>query len=150
MIPDKFEKSNVLGKGVKPAAKFQQNSRLRRDIYAEIRKLNKTLHAGPRDSRHATIIERFKDAMIPSKEGHDHGRLPISASKTRAPRRSKVLCVFYLVSCLIQVYWEYLEDESKDNLATVRTALDVLKQINRDYETLQIVGNESNGWVLEL
>ena len=145
-----FEKSNIFGKGHRPAAKFQQNDRLRRDIYAEIKQLNVTLHTAPRDSRHAAIIERFKDALIPSKEGHDHGRLPLSASKTRAPKRSKVLCVFYLVSCLVQVYWEYLDDESEENLATVKTALDVLKRINRDYDTLQVKGNESKGWLLEL
>lgn len=149
MIPD-FEKSNVLGKGVKPAAKFQLNDRLRRDIYAEIKQLNVTLHTGPRDSRHTAIIEKFKDAMISSKEGHDHGRLPISASKTRAPRRSKVLCVFYLVSCLIQVYWEYLDGESEDNLDVVKTGLDVLRKINKNYETMRIMGNESKGWLLEL
>lgn len=145
-----FEKRSIFGKGHRSAAKFQQNDRLRKAIYFEIRKLNKTLHTGPRDSRHAAIIEKFIDAMIPSKEGHDHGRLPISASKTRAPRRSKVLCVFYLVSCLIQVYWEYLDDESEDNLATVKTALDVLKQINKRYDTMRITGDESKGWLLEL
>ena len=142
-----FEKTSPFGKGVRPSKIFQQNDKLRRNIYAEIRKLNKTLHTGPRDSTHAAIIEKFIDAMIPS---DDPGRLPINASKTRAPKPSKPLCVFYLVSCLIQIYWEYLKDESEINLDNVKRGLGVLKTINKRYNTMEIIGDEKLGYVLKL
>jgi len=143
-----FEKSNVLGKGVRPIAKFQKNSQLRRDIYFEIRKLNDTLHTNHRDSRYAATIEKFIDAMIPSKIADDPGRLPICAKRPKAPVNDKILCVFYLVSCLIQSYWVYLKDE--ENLAMVEQGLEVLKHINEHYNQMKVIGDVRKGFILEL
>lgn len=145
-----FEKSSVFGKSVRPIAKFQRNDKLRRDIYAEIRKLNKTLDTKHRNSQCAPTVEKFLDSLIPSKDGPDFGRLPICASKSRAPSPNKVLCVFYLVSCLIQVYWAYLDDELEDDLIATEKGLGVLKYINKNYDNMKVVGNERLGYVLEL
>jgi len=150
MKKEKFEKTNVLGKGVRPMEVHQRNEQLRRDIYAEIRKLNKTLHTGPRDSRYSMIVEKFIDAMIPSKDGSDVSRLPINAKWPKAPRPDKVLCVFYLVSCIIQSFWKYLDDESVKNLDEVETGLDVLRNVNDHYKTLIVTGDEKEGYILEL
>lgn len=145
-----FEKSNVFGKGTRPTKIFQRNDRLRRDIYAEIRKLNKTLDTERRNAQCAPTVEKFLDSLIPSKDGPDFGRLPICASKSRAPTPNKVLCVFYLVSCLIQVYWAYLDGELEDDLIATQKGLGILKIINNHYNNMKIVGNERLGYVLEL
>jgi hypothetical protein len=147
-MTDKFEKSNVLGKNVRPMDKFQQNDQLRRDIYFEIRALNKTLHTNYKDSQHAAIIEKFIDSMIPSKTGDDPGKLPVCASKPMAPRKNKALCVFYLVSCLIQSYWAYLQDESDVRLNIVKRGLAVLRNVNKNYDKMKLNGDERRGYVL--
>ena len=145
----KFEKRSVFGKGVKPIAKFQQNDKLRRDIYAEIRKLNKTLHVNRLDSRHAQTIEKFINAMIPP-DDIDYSRLPVYAKRTAASKPDKTLCVFCLVSCLVQCYWGYLETESDEDLKAVETALEVLRDINRHYNIMRLYGGIRKGWVLKL
>lgn len=150
MTADNFEKSSVFGKGIRPTEKFQKNDQLRKSIYFEIRKLNKTLHANKRDSRHARTIEQFVDAMIPSKASEDPGKLPVLAKRPVAPIANKVLCVFYLVSSLIQCYWEYLKDESEDNLIATEQGLEVLKHINEHYNQMGIIGNVRKGFILEL
>lgn len=131
-------------------AKYQKNNQLRKAIYFEIRKLNTTLHTNRMDSRHAATIEKFIDAMIPSKVADDAGRLPICAKRPMSPVNNRVLCVFYLVSCLIQSYWVYLKDESEDNLNTVEIGLEVLRHINEHYNMMHIVGNVRKGFILEL
>ena len=150
MVIDNFEKSSVFGKGVRPTEIYQRNDKLRRDIYAEIRKLNKTLRVNVRDSRHYVTIEGFIDAAIPSKGGPDLGRLPICSKRTAAPRPDKKLCVYYLVSCLIQCYWGYLETEADEDLKAVKTALEVLRDINRHYNIMRLYGSIRRGWVLKL
>lgn len=150
MVTDNFEKRSVFGKGYRPAKIHQLNEKLRKDIYFEIRKLNKTLHANKRDSRHAQIIEKFIDSMIPSESGPDFGRLPVHASKSAAPKPDKALCVFYLVSCLIQTYWGYLDGEDPELLHAVQTALEVLRDINCNYNIMQLDGNIRKGWVLKI
>lgn len=146
----KFEKRSVFGKGVRPTKIYQRNNKLRKDIYFEIRQLNKTLHTGPRDSRHSVTIEKFIDAMIPSKNGPDPGRLPINANTSRAPKPNKILCVFYLVSCLVQSFWEYLKTESDEDLTIVKIGLRVLRDINRHYNIMHVEGNIREGWVLKI
>ena len=158
-MTDSFEKTSVFGKNVRPINRFQKNERLRRDIYFEIRKLNTTLHTNRRDSRHAATIEKFIDAMIPSKTVttsgkriyivDDPGRLPICAKRAKSPIRDKVLCVFYLVSCLIQSYWAYLKDESEDNLAVVKQGLAVQRYVNKHYNQMHVVGDVKKGFILE-
>ncbi len=151
MTTDNFEKSSVFGKNVRPAKVHQRNESLRKEIYFEIRKLNKTLHANKRDSRHAQTIEKFIDSMIPSKDsGPDYGRLPICAKQSAAPRPEKALCVFYLVSSLIQCYWGYLDGEDPEILKAVETALEVLRDINRHYNIMQLDGDIRRGWVLRI
>lgn len=149
MTTDNFEKSSVFGKNIRPAKVHQLNESLRRDIYFEIRKLNKTLHANKRDSRHAQAIEKFIDSMIPSKDGPDYGRLPICVKTSRAPKPDKVLCVFHLVSTLIQCYWGYLDGEDPELLKAVETALEVLRDVNRHYDIMQPDGSIRTGWVLK-
>jgi len=149
-MTDNFEKTSPFGKGVRPVAKFQQNEKLRREIYFEIRKLNKTLHANRMDSRHNRTIEKFIDAMIPPKVGDDPARLPIFAKRPVAPIPKKELCVFYLVSCLVQAHWEYLKEESEDNLNKVETGLEILRDINRHYDIMHVVGNVRKGYVLKI
>ena len=52
MVTGNFEKSSVFGKGVRPSKTFQLNDQLRRDIYAEIRKLNsKSILESEREER---------------------------------------------------------------------------------------------------
>lgn len=150
MVTDNFEKTSVFGKGVKPIAKFQQNEQLRKDIYFEIRKLNKTLHANKRDSFHTRTIEQFIDAMIPSKDSDDPARLPIFAKRSVAPAPKKELCVFYLVSCLVQAHWKYLKEESEDNLNKVEVGLEILRDINRHYNIMHVTGDVRKGYVLEI
>lgn len=150
MTTDNFEKRSVWGKGHRPLKVKQLNEQLRKDIYFEIRELNKTLHANKRDSRHAQIIEKFIDSMIPSKDGPDYGRLPVCASKSAAPKPDKALCVFYLVSCLIQTYWGYLDGEDPELLKAVETALEVLRDVNRHYNIMRLDGNIREGWVLKM
>ena len=145
-----FEKTSVFGKGFRPAAKYQQNEKLRKDIYFEIRKLNTTLHTNRLDSQHAKAIERFIDAMIPSKTGDDPGRLPICAKRPMAPVASKSLCVFYLVSCLVQAYWDYFADESEGNLAKTERGLEILKHVNENYKDMYVSGDVRKGYVLEI
>jgi len=149
-MKDKFEKSSVLGKGVRPMAEYQRTDKLRRAIYFEIRRLNSTLHSNSLDSRYSATIEKFIDAMIPSKIGHDPGRLPIYAKRPIAPVSNKVLCVFYLVSCLVQAFWEYLQIESEDSLAKVENGLEILRHINEHYDNMHIVGDVKKGYILEL
>ena len=79
----------------------------------------------------------------------DPGRLPICAKRAKSPIRDKVLCVFYLVSCLIQSYWVYLKDESEDNLAVVKQGLAVLRHINKHYNQMHVVGDVKKGFILE-
>jgi len=146
-MTDDFEKSSVFGKSIKPIAKYQRNNILRRDIYTEIRKLNKTLHTGRKNSQHITIIEKFLDALIPS---DDPGRLPIYASRPMAPKSQSVLCVFYLVSCLIQSYWRYLKDEDMEEYDLTLIGLEILKDINRNYDKMKVVGNIKRGFTLRL
>lgn len=150
MATDNFEKTSPFGKGVRPSEIYQRNDKLRRDIYAEIKKLNKTLDTKRRNAQCAPTIEKFKDALIPSKDGPDFGRLPIYASKSRAPSPNKVLCVFYLVSCLVQCFWAYLNGESEDDLIATQKGLGVLKYVNINYSNMKVVGNERLGYVLEL
>lgn len=150
MTTGNFEKRSVFGKKIRPSKTFQLNDQLRRDIYAEIRKLNKTLRVNIRDSRHYATIERFIDSMIPSKDGPDYGKLPICAKTSRAPKPDKVLCVFHLVSTLIQCYWGYLDGEDPELLHAVKTALEVLRDINRHYKIMQLDGNIRTGWVLKI
>ena len=150
MVTDKFEKSSVFGKGIRPVDKFQQNDKLRRAIYFEIRKLNQTLHVNRKDSRHNRTIEKFIDAMIPSKVGDDPARLPIFAKRPMAPIPDKPLCVFYLVSCLVQAYWDYFADESEDNLAKVERGLELLKHVNEHYTEMHVAGDVRKGFVLEV
>lgn len=149
MVTDNFEKSSVFGKGIRPSAKFQKNDKLRRNIYFEIRKLNHTLHTNKRDSRYARTIEQFIDAMIPSKVAEDPGKLPVLAKRSVAPIKNKVLCVFYLVSCLVQSYWAYLKDESEDNLAATEQGLEVLKHINEHYDQMNVIGDVRKGYILK-
>lgn len=150
MTTDNFEKSSVFGKKIRPAKVHQCNEQLRKDIYFEIRGLNKTLHANKRDSRHARTIEKFIDSMIPSKDGPDYGRLPICVSKSAAPEPNKALCVFHLVSCLIQCYWGYLDGEDPELLKAVETALEVLRDVNRHYNIMRLDGDIRRGWVLRI
>jgi len=149
-MQEKFEKKSVLGKDIRPMEVYQKNNELRRDIYLEIRKLNNTLHTNRKDSRHAQTIERFVDAMIPSKTGNDPGRLPVYAMRPAAPVASKPLCVFCLVSCLIQAFWAYLDEESEDNLAKIEVGLEILKHINKNYSDMVVIGDIKRGYILEL
>lgn len=150
MTTDNFEKRSVFGKGVRPSKVHQLNDQLRRNIYAEIRKLNRTLRVNIRDSLHYAIIEGFIDSMIPSADSPDYGRLPICAKTSRAPKPDKKLCVFHLVSTLVQCYWGYLDGEDPELLRAVQTALEVLRDINRHYKIMQLDGNIRTGWVLKL
>lgn len=150
MTTDNFEKSSVFGKGVRPSKVHQLNDQLRRDIYAEIRLLNKTLHTGLRDSRYSVTVEKFIDALIPSKSDPDYGRLPIYVKTSRAPKPDKVLCVFHLVSSLIQCYWGYLDGEDPEILKAVQTALEVLRDVNRHYNIMKLDGDIRRGWVLKI
>lgn len=149
-MTDNFEKSSVFGKNVRPAAKFQQNDALRKAIYFEIRKLNTTLPINRRDSRHTRTIEKFIDAMIPSKAGDDDGKLPVYASKSVSPVPDRALCVYYLVSCLVQSYWAYLKEESSENLTKVEHGLKVLEHVNQHYNEMEIEGNVRSGYVLKV
>lgn len=149
-MTEKFEQTSVWGKGARPTEIYQRNEKLRKDIYFEIRKLNKTLQTDRRDSRHAMIIEKFLDAMIPSGTGEDAGRLPISASKPCSPKRNKLMCVYYLVSRVIQSYWNFLRDESDENLKLANIGLELLKYTNKNFDKMDIVGNEKEGYSLQV
>jgi len=146
-MTDDFEKSSVFGKSIRPIAKYQRNNILRRDIYTEIRKLNKTLHTGRENPQHIAIIEKFLDALIPS---DDPGRLPIYADSPMAPNPQSALCVFYLVSCLIQSYWRYLKDEDMEEYDLTLIGLEILRDINRNYDKMKVAGNIKQGFTLRL
>jgi hypothetical protein len=147
----KFEKKHVFGEGVRPMDTYQKNEEMRKKIYFEIRKLNQTLGARTVGSQHARTIEKFIDCLIPSVvDGGDPGKLPVYAKRPAAPVSDKAMCVFYLVSCLIQSYWDYCKDESADNYIKVSDGFDVLHQINKDYKNMHVTGDVREGYILEL
>ncbi|GAH22341.1 unnamed protein product, partial [marine sediment metagenome] len=59
-------------------------------------------------------------------------------------------CVWVIVSCLIQAYWEYELNDEYANKGLVQMYLKGLKEINDHYLELKITGAEDRGYWLEL
>lgn len=150
IMQNDFERTHVLGKDVRPMGIYQKNEEMRKKIYFEIRKLNKTMHTKGAGSHYARTIEGFIDCMIPSKAGDDPGKLPVYAKRPMAPTPDKALCVFYLLSCLIQSYWDYCKDESIDNYVKVSDGFSILEHVNQHYNDMHVTGDARKGYILEL
>lgn len=146
---DEFQRTNPLARGdenIKPLDVYAEHAEIRKQVYDEIRKLHITLNSKSCHTYRITI-EKFLNCIAPLKNLHDPGRLPVYRTIPRTPICGKVSCVWAVVSCLVQAYWEYESDDS--NISAVRILLNKLKEINEHYPEMKIVGAENRGYWLE-
>lgn len=143
-----FQKTNPLARGdknIKPLEIYAEHAEIRKQVYNEIKKLYKIFLF-----HDYVIIDKFLDCVTPLKNLHDPGRLPIYKTVPKSISRNKRNCVWALVSCLIQAYWEYeLNDECMDK-GLVKFYLKNLREINEHYPEMKIAGAENKGYWLEL
>jgi len=96
-----------------------------------------------------TTIDKFLICLTPLKNLHDPGRLPIYKTVPRTSVCGKVSCVWAVVSCLVQTYWEYELEDGAEKIP-VLLLLERLEEINLNYPQMKIAGAENKGYWLEL
>ena len=147
-MTEEFQRSGPFGKDVEPLEVYAEHTEIRRLIHDEIRKLYVTLH--PRSSAVNIILEKFQNCLTPLKNLHDPGRLPVCTTVPKSAVPNKQSCVWALVSCLVQAYWEYELEDDTGYKEKVYGLLEGLKTINEHYPEMKIVGAKNKGWWLEL
>lgn len=150
-MADKFQKTNPLARGnenIKSIEVYAEHTEIRKQIRNEIRKLYITLSSGQLTY---LTIDGFLGCIIPLKNLHDPGRLPIYTTVPRSTVPNKQSCVWAIVSCLVQAYWEYESDNSiAEDKVLVLVNLNALKEINEHYPEMKITGAKNKGYWLEL
>lgn len=146
-----FQKSHPLARkkneDIKPLDVYAEHAEIRHLVYSEIKKLHVTLDSN-KDSIIGTIIDKFLDCVTPLKNLYDPGRLPVYTSWPKSAFRDKKCCVWTLINCLVQAYWNY-ESEYAPKERTVSLLIQ-LKEINECYLEMKVVGGENKGYWLEL
>jgi len=148
-----FQKTNPLARGdknVKPLEIYAEHIEIRKQVHGEIRKLYVTLNPALQSVN--IIIDRFLNCLSPLKQLHDPGRLPVYTTVPRSTVSDKQSCIWAIVSCLVQAYWEYELRDTDDLAHKIITGayLEQLKEINEHYPELKIAGAENKGYWLEL
>lgn len=147
-MTEEFQRSNPLARGdknIKPMDVFAEHTEIRKQVHGEIKKLYKIVLF-----HDYIIIDKFLGCLSPLKQLHDPGRLPVYATRPVSTVPDKRSCVWVLVSCLIQAYWEYESDSLIPDRFAVDKYLNQLKKINEHYSDMKVVGAENKGWWLEL
>lgn len=152
-MTEQFQRTNPLARGdknIKPLEVYAEHAEIRKQVHDEIKKLYTTLHAYEIFVEDITI-DKFLNCLSPLKQLHDPGRLPVYTTVSRSTVPDKRSCVWAVVSCLVQAYWEYeLEDSIAEDKVLVLVNLNALKEINEHYPELKIAGAENKGYWLEL
>lgn len=148
---DESQKTNPLARGnkdIKPLEVYAEHAEIRKQVHGEIKKLHKTMRSIFPSVNVA--IDKFLNCLTPLKNLHDPGRLPVYATRPRSKHPNKQCCVWAVVSCLVQAYWEYELNDEYANKGLVQMYLKGLRKINEHYPELKIVGAENKGWWLDL
>lgn len=155
-MTEEFQRTNPLDKNAKPLDVYAEHAEIRKQVHDEIKKLYVTMRSVS-SSVNITTIDKFLGCLSPLKQLHDPGRLPVYAISTRSTVSDKQSCVWALVSCLVQAYWEYElgeriihPDVQAENKEILQDYLTKLQKINEHYQELKIAGAENKGWWLEL
>ena len=149
---DEFQRTSPLARGdeeIKPINVYAEHVEIRKLVYGEIKQLY-SLPFFRQFWETDTIIQKFLSCITPLKNLHDPGRLPVYATTPRSMFSNKQFCVWAMVSCLIQAYWEYELEDKVENMVKVRTYLADLEMINKYYPEMKIIGAENKGYWLEL
>lgn len=147
-----FQRTNPLARGdknIRPLEVYAEHAEIRKQVHDEIKKLYVTLHTYEIFVVDI-VIDRFLGCLSPLKQLHDPGRLPVYATVPRSTIPDKRACVWTLVSCLVQAYWEYELEDGFGCGEQLRTLLSELKTINDHYPEMKIAGAENKGYWLEL
>lgn len=150
---EEFQKTNPLARGdknIKSLAIYAEHAKIRKQIYNEIGKLHETLATAYSFPNINSIVSKFLNCLTPLKNLYDPGRLPIYTTVSRSMIPNKRFCVWAVVSCLIQAYWEYELDDTNENIELVEDYLDYLIIVNEHYSEMKITGAENKGYWLEL
>lgn len=146
---EEFQKTNPLARGdknIKPLEVYAEHAEIRKQVHDEIKKLHWTLGAS-----NSYTVYKFLDCITPLKNLYDPGRLPVYATVPRSTVSDKRSCVWAIVSCLVQAYWEYeLDDSIAEDKVLVLVNLNALKEVNEHYPEMKIAGAEDKGYWLEL
>lgn len=152
---EQFQKTNPLARGdknIRPLEIYAEHAEIRKQVYGEIRKLYKIF-----SGIQLTILDKFVDCVTPLKNLHDPSRLPVYRTVPRSPCPKRECCIWALVSCLIQAYWEYELGEGNihpdiqtENKEILQEYLVKLQIVNGHYPEMKIAGAEDKGYWLEL
>ena len=147
-MTEKFQRTNPLARGdenIRPLDVYTEHAEIRKQVYGEIRKLLVTLG---NNSSHTVYM--FLKCLTPPKNLHDPGRLPVYAAVPRSKTSDKRSCVWAVISCLVQAYWEYELDDDWGQKSVTLELLNKLRKINDHYPKMKIAGAENKGYWLEL
>lgn len=120
----------------------------KKELSMDIRKAIQGLHKRLRN-REAIVSEeilRFQTFINPG-NNYDASRLPIVAKKPTSPKPSRAMCLYYKLSWLIQLHWNWLRDESAEIEAEIQSIITWLNEL--DYFETKIAGNDKDGYSLE-
>lgn len=101
-----------------------------------------------KNSSHTVYM--FLHCLVPLKNLHDPGRLPVYATVPKSTIPDKRSCIWAVVSCLVQAYWEYELEDFIEFKVRVNKLLGKLIEINEYYPKMKIVGAKNRGYWLEL
>jgi len=153
-MTEEFQRTNPLARGdenIKSLDVYAEHAKIRKQIYDEIKKLYNIFNPRFNFVNMSITIQKFLDCITPLKNLHDPGRLPVYTVTPKISIPDKRKCVWAVVSCLVQAYWDYESDDSiEEDKILVLVNLNALKEINEHYSEMKIVGAENTGYWLEL